>query len=159
MKPKKIYGPWIKWHGGECPVPPDTLVEVRLRIGERGKPVAAGAYDWPHSDEDGDIVEYRIVPEQPDLDAAENLLRANGYTIIPPVKPLTFDDVAPMKEAPEIGTWYWLVQPFNSRGVESFAWCGDGYDLDALRHRMAYRDREHALIAARHIFGLKGGEL
>ena len=31
------------------------------------------------------------------------------------------------------------------------------YDLAALRHRMAYLEREHALIAARHIFGLKGG--
>ena len=38
-------------------------------------------------------------------------------------------------------------------------WGGDEYDLAALRHRMAYLEREHALIAARHIFGLKGGEL
>ena len=159
MKPKKIYGPWIKWHGGERPVPPDTLVEVRLRNVERGKPVAAGAYDWQHSDEDSDIVEYRIVPEQPDLAAAKNLLRANGYTIIPPVKPLTFEDVVPMTEAPQKGTWYWVPQPFMSRGVEAFAWGGDEYDLAALRHRMAYLDKEHALVAARHIFGLKGGEL
>jgi len=27
------------------------------------------------------------------------------------------------------------------------------------KRRMAYLDKEHALIAARHIFGLKGGEL
>ena len=28
-----------------------------------------------------------------------------------------------------------------------------------LRHRMAYLVKEHALIAAQYIFGLKGGEL
>lgn len=41
----------------------------------------------------------------------------------------------------------------------AFAWGGDEYDLAALRHRMAYLDKEHALVAAKHIFGLKGGEL
>ena len=106
-----------------------------------------------------DIVRYRIVTEQPDLDAAEKLLRAHSYTIIPPENPLTFDDVTPMTEAPQKGTWYWVTQPFRSRGVEAFVWGGDEYDLAALRHRMAYLEKEHALIAARHIFGLKGGEL
>ena len=24
MTTKQIYGPWIKWHGGNCPVPPAT---------------------------------------------------------------------------------------------------------------------------------------
>ena len=64
-----------------------------------------------------------------------------------------------MTEAPPKGTWYWVIQTFNGRGVEAFAWGGDEYDLAALRHRMAYLEREHALIAAQHIFGLKGGEL
>lgn len=114
---------------------------------------------WSHVDGGGDIVEYRTVIEQADLEAAEKLLRDNRYTVIPPAKPITFEDVVPMTEAPQKGTWYWLIQPFNSRGVEAFAWGGDEYDLAALRHRMAYLDKEHALIAARHIFGLKGGEL
>lgn len=26
----KIYGPWIKWDGGECPVPFNTVVEATL---------------------------------------------------------------------------------------------------------------------------------
>ncbi len=97
--------------------------------------------------------------EQPDLEAAEKLLLNYGYTVIPPAKPLTFEDVVPMTEAPQKGTWYWVPQPFRSRGVVAFAWGGDEYDLAALRHRMAYLDKEHALVAARHIFGLKGGEL
>ena len=77
----------------------------------------------------------------------------------PAAKPLTFEDVTPMTEAPPKGTWYWVPQPFRSRGVEAFIWDGDDADLSALRHRMAYLDKGHALIAARHIFGLKGGEL
>lgn len=158
MATKKIYGPWIKWHGGECPVSPETMVQVKLRGGIVGE-LRAGDYRWRCGLGDSDIVEYCVVLEQADLEAAAKLLHANNYTVIPPTKPLTFEDIAPMAEAPEIGTWYWVAHPFNSRGVEGFAWGGDEDDLAALRRRMAYLEKEHALIAARHIFGLKGGEL
>lgn len=156
MSNQKVYGPWIKWDGGECPVPLDTLVEVKLRCGASELSGLAKKYCWHHNDDGADIVEYRTITEQPDLEAAEKLPRENWYTIVPP---LTFEDVVPMTEAPQKGTWYWVIQPFNSRGVDAFAWGGDEYDLSALRHRMAYLEREHALIAAKHIFGLKGGEL
>lgn len=119
----------------------------------------AGDYYWDHYDDDGDIVSYRTVTEQPDLEAAEQLLRANGYNVVPPVKPLTFEDVTPMTEAPPKGTAYWAIRPFNKHGVTQLHWYGDDTDKCALRHRVAYLEREHALIAARHIFGLKGGEL
>ena len=88
MTAKKIYGPEIKWNGGECPVPPDTFVEVKLRKGAVTGPSTASSYEWDHDDDGGDIVEYRTVIEQPDLDAAEKLLRNYGYTVIPPAKPL-----------------------------------------------------------------------
>ena len=159
MTTKKIYGPWIKWDGGECPVPPDTSVEVKFRGGLIKQAAPAKNYDWHHHDDGGVIVEYHTVTEQADLEAAEQLLRENGYAVTPPAKPLTFEDVVPMTEAPKKGTWYWVPQPFRRLGVEAFAWDGDEYDLAALRHRMAYLEREHALIAAKHIFGLKGGEL
>ena len=155
----KIYGPWIKWNGGECPVPLDTIVEVKFRDGDSQSGHPAYAYYWHHDGDGADILTYCTITEQADLEAAEQLLRDNRYTVIPPAKPLTFEDVTPMTEAPPKGTWYWLIQPFNSRGVEAFAWGGGEYDLAVLRHRMAYLDKEHALIAARHIFGLKGGEL
>lgn len=155
----KIYGPWIKWDGGECPVPPDTVVIVKMSDEPPSAPLRASCYRWDHRGSLGDIVKYRTCTEQAHLEAAECLLRNYGYTIIPPVKTLTFEDLTPMTEAPQKGTWYWVIQTFNSRGVEAFAWGGDEYDLAALRHRMAYLKREHALIAARHIFGLKGGEL
>ena len=162
MTTKKSYSPWIKWHGGERPVMRAQEVVVKLRNGSVRGPGRAVSYQWGHlvdEDDCGDIVEYCIVTEQRDLEAAQNLLLAYGYAVTPPAKPLTFEDVVPMTEAPPKGTWYWVPQPFRSRGVEAFIWVGDEYDLAALRRRLAYLNQEHALIAARHVFGLKGGEL
>ena len=159
MTTKKIYSDWIKWNGGECPVPPDTMVEVKFRRGAPEREERAGRYFWNHEGEDDDIVEYRTITEQRDLDAAEQLLRANGYTVTPPAKPLTFEDVTPLTEAPENGDGYWVVHPFHSKGVAFATWRDDTCDQSALQHRVAYLDKEHALIAARHIFGLKGGEM
>ncbi len=95
----------------------------------------------------------------PDLGAAEKLLRANGYTVIPPAKPLTFEDVVPMTEAPPSGTEYWVVSAGEREGVYIAYFYGRDIDHRIIKRRMAYLNNEHALIAARHIFGLKGGEL
>ena len=159
MTTEKIYGPWVKWDGGECPVPRDQEVMVKLRSGVVRGPGRAVSYLWAHHDDNSDIVKYRTVTEQPDLEAAENLLLANDYTVIPPSKPLTFKDVVPMTKAPPMKTKYWVVQPSREDGVVQVLWGSDDYDAAVLRHRMAYLDKEHALIAAKHIFGLKGGEL
>ena len=161
MTTKKIYGPWIKWYGGECPVPPDTLVDIKLRSGFVRGLRPAGKYIWNHDDDDddGDIMEYCVILEQADLDAAEQLLRENGYTITPPAKPLTFEDVTPMTVAPPEGTVYWVVSALRSEGVFCVRFFSAEFDPLLLKRRMAYLEKEHALIAARHIFGLKGGEL
>ena len=159
MTTKKIYGPWIKWHGGECPVSPDTEVVVKLRCGGLELSGLAKTYYWRGVGGDADIIEYRIIAEQPDLEAAENLLRENGYTVIPPAKPLKFEDVTPLTEPLPKGTDYWAVHPFGPDGVALYQWLSASSDKSILRRRMAYLDKEHALIAARHIFGLKGGEL
>ena len=156
MTTKKIYGPWIKWHGGECPVPPETMVKVKGRKLALGRGGRAGGYYWHHGGGDDDIVEYCIVTEQSELDAAEQLLLDNGYTV---TKPLTFEDVEPMTEAPPEGTDYWVVQPFSKNGLARATWIDTSFHEAVLRHRMAYLDKEHALVAARHVFGLKGGEL
>ncbi len=95
----------------------------------------------------------------PDLDAAERLLLANGYNVVPPVKPLTFEDVTPMTEAPPEGTVYWVVSALRWEGVFCVRFFSAEFDPLLLKRRMAYLEKEHALIAARHIFGLKGGEL
>ena len=163
MTTEKIYGKWIKWHGGECPVPSDTVVEVVLRCGHTPAARRAADLHWYNYDDDDsasdDIVEYRTVTEQPDLKAAEQLLRANGYTITPPPKPLTFEDVVPMTEAPHEGARYWVVSAAERDGVCSVPFANDAFDRLVIQRRMAYLNNEHALIAARHIFGLQGGEL
>ena len=159
MTTEKIYGTWIKWHGGECPVPPDTRIEVKCRTGKVLKPSLAYRYRWKHIDSGGDIVEYRTFTEQADLEAAEKLLRANHYTVIPPAKPLTFEDVTPLTEVPPEGTEYWAISPTVDDGAYRALINGSGVDYRVVKRRMAYLDKEHALIAARHIFGLKGGEL
>ena len=159
MTTKKIYGPWIKWDGGECPVPPKTLVKIKLRSGHVTGPVFAAHCEWKRHNHHADIVEFCTITEQPDLEAAEQLLRANDYTITPPAKPLTFEDVTPMREAPPKGTAYWVISSFSKEGAALVGWVGNTNDEAALRRRMAYRKKEHALIAARHLFGLKGGEV
>ena len=161
MTTKKIYEPWIKWDGGECPVPRDQKVTVKLRNGSVRGPGRAVSYQWGYhgDDDDGDIMEYCVAIEQADLEAAEQLLRANDYTVTPPAKPLTFEDVVPMTEAPPKGTAYWVVSSFSKEGAALVGWVGNTNDEAALRRRMAYRKKEHALIAARHLFGLKGGEV
>ena len=160
MKTKKIYGPWIKWHGGECPVPSDTKVGLRFRSGETKTGYSADDYSWCQGLNDpDDIMEYCVAIEQADLDAAEQLLLDNGYTVTPPAKPLTFEDVQPMTEAPPDGTEYWAVSSGQKEGVFCNTFYNDEYDSLYIKRRVAYLDKEHALIAARHIFGLKGGEL
>lgn len=53
---------WIDWHGGECPVDSDTIVEVKYR---KPNPYQlnndrAGDFEWEHDGIDGDIIAYRL---------------------------------------------------------------------------------------------------
>ena len=55
---------WIEWHGGKCPVNPETLVQVRLRDGyEELRGFKAYRYSWGHdaNDDPNDIIAYRVV--------------------------------------------------------------------------------------------------
>lgn len=61
-----MHAPWIDWAGGDCPVPPDTVVEVRFRESHNdGPPSPAGCFDWGRSafPDDYEILAYRVVPE------------------------------------------------------------------------------------------------
>lgn len=58
---KKADDGWIPWHGGECPVLPDAIVEVKLAS---NKFVTGRAEDYQWSNEDPWIVQilaYRVV--------------------------------------------------------------------------------------------------
>lgn len=53
---------WIDWHGGDCPVDSDAIVEVKYR-----KPSSlhfnndrAGDFAWSHTGSCGDIIAYRL---------------------------------------------------------------------------------------------------
>lgn len=57
-------GDWIDWHGGECPVPRGTMVELWLRdeAQPQGLQRVATVIRWQHGlKDDSDIVRYRIV--------------------------------------------------------------------------------------------------
>ena len=67
--PKKAKRPWIKWEGGECPVPEGTLVDVKYGDGlkQKGCPVGRtpaeferNAFFKPNLDPAYDIVAYRL---------------------------------------------------------------------------------------------------
>lgn len=59
------YGPWIAHNGGECPVSPETVVQVHLYGLEDdaiSEPDAAEAYDWSWRF-CADIIRYRVWTE------------------------------------------------------------------------------------------------
>lgn len=53
---------WIKWNGGECPVPGNRIVQVRYRSGSTDTDFAKSFY-WHHftTEPHSNIVEYRLV--------------------------------------------------------------------------------------------------
>lgn len=120
-----------------------------------------GAALWYDTEEraDDSAVGDRLGGRAWPIEIEEKLLRANGYTITPPAKSLTFEGVVPITEAPPRLTRYWVVSAVDRDGVYSVPFANDEFDNYRIKRRMAYLDKEHALIAARHIFGLKGGEL
>lgn len=60
---------WITWEGGECPVEPDTLVQVQFRGETRARAGRSKSdtaldqhgFDWSHNNNGGDIIAYRII--------------------------------------------------------------------------------------------------
>lgn len=57
---------WKPWTGGECPVDPETVVEVRLASGDRTITERAAEYfDWSRTETLGDIIAYRVTKEAP----------------------------------------------------------------------------------------------
>ena len=129
---------------------------------ERWQNKQAGEADWRDltgSPGWSPVFEYRRKPATSAFPEPEDMaehLRLLGYTV---TKPLTFADVKPMTEAPQGGTMYWVISLADPEGV--MPWRSEGGIVEKLfiKRRVAYLDKEHALIAARHIFGLKGGEL
>jgi hypothetical protein len=53
---------WIEWHGGECPVDSDAIVEVKYRTPSpyQFNNDRAGDFTWSHDGFGGDIIAYRL---------------------------------------------------------------------------------------------------
>ena len=54
---------WIEWNGGDCPIDPNIMVEIKHRIEESTATNRAKVYRWDHKDNNGDIIAYRIIKE------------------------------------------------------------------------------------------------
>lgn len=52
---------WIHWVGGECPVPPESQVEVSFRNGQSFTYLHAMSLRWKHRDDFSDIIAYRVI--------------------------------------------------------------------------------------------------
>ena len=63
---------WIEWHGDEQPVADDVEVEVKFCDETDDSLVEpfgeARGFCWEHSDDEGDIIAYRIVSQDSELD-------------------------------------------------------------------------------------------
>lgn len=96
VKPVKAKRPWIKWEGGECPVPEGTLIDVKYRDGYKQKGCPAGytsdefmrrAIEWTHDGVNGDIIAYRLAKPvkaepAPEVQAEPTVQRdANGRPV------------------------------------------------------------------------------
>ena len=60
---------WIKWKGGERPVPMSTLVEVRYRsmgLSPARTERHLMALQWDHKGQHDDIVAYRVISAKPE---------------------------------------------------------------------------------------------
>lgn len=65
---------WIEWKGGSCPVPGDTLLDIKYRSGLIQKKIRARfiqlrdgrqSRSWSHNNVAGDIIAYRLHTEEP----------------------------------------------------------------------------------------------
>ena len=52
---------WIEWRGGDCPVAPDTRVEVKFRDGIMDDEENADFWTWPHYGHGRNIIAYRVL--------------------------------------------------------------------------------------------------
>lgn len=51
---------WIEWGGGECPVNPMAIVEVKFTLTPQGEGIA-NWWDWHHGEGKNNIIAYRVI--------------------------------------------------------------------------------------------------
>lgn len=66
---------WIEWGGGECPVAEGAHLEILMRDGRKADG-EAGDFFWEHYG--GDIVEYRLLPGDDEINQGQVWTRWKG---------------------------------------------------------------------------------
>lgn len=63
---------WIEWHGGDCPVDSEAIIEVKFRWHNQRQynNDRAGDFDWAHIGRNSDIIAYRL--HKPDAKSRAN---------------------------------------------------------------------------------------
>jgi hypothetical protein len=56
---------WIKWDGGECPLPDNCLCHYNMVNGSWPRPCAARFLRWDRAGSEGDIIAYRPILDNP----------------------------------------------------------------------------------------------
>ncbi len=51
---------WIEWHGGDCPVSHQTLVDIKTNCGNSLFGWVAGSMSWKQTGWPGDIAQYKL---------------------------------------------------------------------------------------------------
>lgn len=64
---------WTGWSGFNCPVPPDTKVDIITRDCQSSSEVVASGLDWKHSGSRSDIIFYRVAEDRQVGDSHEEL--------------------------------------------------------------------------------------
>ena len=115
--------PWIKWHGGKCPLKDEEVEEWerQYRNGTTGNGVKPSAFDWLNRGWNNDIIAYRVLK----------------WREKKPKVPLGREDVPPfsvIRRNPEQDhgqQWHWrCVSYVHGAGVQ----CGNrGYEWEELQ--------------------------
>ena len=62
----------------------------------------------------------------------------------------------PLREAPEVGEKYWLVEPYSEKLAHEYTWAGDEIDMLWLNHGLCFATKEDAIAAAKAMLPVKG---
>lgn len=70
---------WIEWHGGECPVDSDAIVEVKFQWHNHHQynNDRAGDFDWAHTGSNCDIIAYRLQQPTKSEQACDDVAEAD----------------------------------------------------------------------------------
>ena len=129
---------WIKWGGGECPVPSSEVVVVKFRDGRIRDPYRADGYSWSKNGRSDDIIAYRI--HKPDIDSRAqyeaDIAASDGWIDWHGGKcPVDSDAIVEVK--------YRKPNPyqFNNDRAGDFTWSHEGVGCDIIAYRLQQRTK------------------